>query len=79
MQKTLKLAMMALCCSAPAFAQNNIETQTQKNSDQSEQAFTFTEAQLGEDDDMSQNISIINSNSNLYASQVGYQIGRAHV
>ena len=38
----------------------------------SETAFTFTEAQLGEDDDMSQNVSIINSNSNIYASEVGY-------
>lgn len=37
-----------------------------------EQAFTFTEAQLGEDDDMSQNVSIINSNNNVYASEVGY-------
>lgn len=38
----------------------------------SESAFTFTEAQLGEDDDMSQNITIVNSNSNIYASEVGF-------
>jgi hypothetical protein len=38
----------------------------------SDQAFTFTEAQLGEDDDMSQNVTIISSNQNIYASQVGY-------
>jgi hypothetical protein len=37
-----------------------------------EQSFTFTEAQLGEDEDMSQNVTIINSNNNIYASQVGY-------
>ena len=37
-----------------------------------EQTFTFTENQLGEDDDMSQNVSIISSNRNIYASQVGY-------
>lgn len=35
--------------------------------------FTFTEAQLGEDDDAAQNVTILNSNSNVYASEVGYQ------
>ena len=72
MQKKLRLAMMAICCSATAFAQNTTETEGQKPVDTGESAFTFTEAQLGEDDDMSQNVTIINSNSNLYASQVGY-------
>ena len=37
-----------------------------------ESAFTFTEAQLGEDDDMSDNVTIMNSNSNVYASEAGY-------
>ena len=37
-----------------------------------ESAFTFTEAQLGEDNDVSENITILNSNSNVYASEVGY-------
>ena len=37
-----------------------------------EAAFTFTEAQLGEDDDMSSNVTILNSSSNVYASEVGY-------
>ena len=37
-----------------------------------EQTFTFTENQLGEDDDMSQNVSIISSNRNIYAAQVDY-------
>ena len=43
-----------------------------QNAITSEQAFTFTEAQLGEDDDMAQNVTIISSNQNIYASQVGY-------
>lgn len=72
MQKKLRLAMIAICCSTTAFAQKTTETEGQKPVDTGESAFTFTEAQLGEDDDMSQNVTIINSNSNLYASQVGY-------
>ena len=71
MQKKLKLAVLAVCCSAPAWAQTDSQGQ-KANQDNQEAAFTFTEAQLGEDDDMSQNVTIINSNSNIYASQVGY-------
>lgn len=37
-----------------------------------EAAFTFTEAQLGEDENMGQNVSIVSSGSNVYASEVGY-------
>ena len=71
MQKKLKLAVIALCCTPAAFAQNNA-TKGQEGAEQEEQAFTFTEAQLGEDDDMSQNVTLINSGSNVYASEVGY-------
>lgn len=71
MQRKLKLAVIALCYAPLAFAQTpSGEKQTTKPIDES--AFTFTEAQLGDDDDMTQNISILNSNSNLYASGVGY-------
>lgn len=70
MQKKLKLAVMALCYSPWALAQS--DSIGLKGAVMSESAFTFTEAQLGEDDDMSQNVSIINSNSNIYASEVGY-------
>ncbi len=76
MKKKLKLAVIALCCTPAAFAQNTAtgETEEQTAAQQtSEQAFTFTEAQLGDDDDMSQNITIISSNNNIYASKVGYQ------
>lgn len=72
MQKKLKLAVLAVCCSAPAWAQNNSQEQKNPTQDNQEAAFTFTEAQLGDDEDVSQNVTIINSNSNIYANQVGY-------
>ncbi len=70
MQKKLKLAVIALCYAPLVFAQNDSTAISDQGN--SEQAFTFTEAQLGEDDDMSQNVTILNSSSNIYASQVGY-------
>lgn len=70
MQKKLKIAVIALCYSSLTFGQN--DSIGQKGAVLSESAFTFTEAQLGEDDDMAQNITIVNSNSNIYASEVGY-------
>lgn len=69
-QNKLKLAVLALCYAPAVCAQ--IDSTAQTTAVISESAFTFTEAQLGEDDDMSQNISIINSNNNIYASEVGY-------
>ncbi len=54
-------------CNSPS-----VGTQGQQAGMQNEQAFTFTEAQLGEDDDMSQNVTVVSSNNNVYASQVGY-------
>ena len=50
MQKKLKLAVIALCYSSLAFAQNDENTEAQK-ANNNESAFTFTEAQLGEDDE----------------------------
>jgi len=70
MQKKLKIAVIALCFASPGFAQR--DSIGLKGAALSESAFTFTEAQLGEDDDMAQNITIVNSNSNIYASEVGY-------
>ena len=72
MKKKLKLVVMALCVAPTAFAQVVETPQAAQSGLQDEQAFTFTEAQLGEDDDMSQNVTIISSNNNVYASQVGY-------
>ena len=73
MKKKLKLVVMALCIAPMAFAQtDNTKQQEEQNTIADEQTFTFTEAQLGEDDDMSQNVSIISSNQNIYASKVGF-------
>ena len=76
MQKKLKLAVIALCCSACAFAQTD-EKQGQKAVAVDESAFTFTESQLGEDDNVSQETTILGSNSNVYASEVGYRFSAA--
>ena len=79
MMKKLKIAVIALCYAPLAFAQNvggstdQGQTEEQTAGLTNEQAFTFTEAQLGEDDDMAQNVTIISSNNNIYASNVGYQ------
>ena len=71
MKKTLKLAAMALCLAPAAQAQTEVDSVAQMMQD--EQAFTFTEAQLGGDDDVTDNITLISSNRNVYASQVGYR------
>ena len=70
----LKLMVMALSLSPAAMAQ---QIDSLALDMQSEQAFTFTEAQLSEDDDVSQNISVISSNRNVYASEVGYRFSPA--
>lgn len=73
MQKQLKLLLLTLCIATTGMAQDNVSTAEQKvASAQDESQFTFSESQLGEDDDMSQNVTIISSNGDLYASQVGY-------
>jgi len=73
MKRKLKLAVLALCVApAMSLAQEELTDSVGIVGMQEEQAFTFTEAQLGEDDDMSQNVTIISSNNNVYASQVGF-------
>ena len=71
MQNKLKWALLALFFAPPALAQT-VKPQKQLNPIADESAFTFTDAQLGENDDMSQNVTILNSNNNLYASRVGF-------
>ena len=71
MMKRLKLLAIAFTVVSPLLAQEVTDSSVQA-AVMDEQAFTFTEAQLGEDDDMSQNVTIIHSNNNIYASQVGY-------
>ena len=55
MQKKLHLAVLALFVATTAFAQEPKTTVVTEEEQAvlNEQAFTFTEAQLGEDDDMS--------------------------
>ena len=83
MQKKLKLAVIALCFAPMAFAQtpqtpdvNTVEKE-EESEVVNEQAFTFTEAQLGEDDDMSQSVSIISSGQNIFANSAGFQFSAA--
>ena len=71
MQKKVNLAVFALFSCSLAMAQEN-NTEQKAASGLDENAFTFTEAQLGEDDDMSSNVTILNSTNNVYASEAGY-------
>ena len=63
MQKKLKLAVVALCSSSIVVAQSNNNTDTirheQTQNVMDESAFTFTEAQLGEDNDRSSDVTIV--------------------
>ncbi|MGN0282018.1 MAG: TonB-dependent receptor, partial [Prevotella sp.] len=71
MKKKLMIAILAVALATNAMAQSQ-DKKSEGGADNSEAAFTFTESQLGEDDDMSQNVTVINSNSNIYANEVGY-------
>lgn len=70
MRTKLKLAVMALAVAQTSFAQT--QTEQQKAQSMDENAFTFTEAQLGEDQNTADGITILNSSTNAYASEVGY-------
>ena len=70
MQKKLLLAVIALCYTSLVLGQE-VDT-LEMTGAMDDAAFTFTEAQLGEDDDMSQNVTILYSNTNIYANEVGF-------
>lgn len=72
MQKRQTLILLAFCGVSTLCAQVP-DSLAAVGDIQDEQTFTFTEAQLGEDDDMSQNVTILNSNTNSYAKGVGYR------
>ena len=72
MQNKLILAAFALCCSSIAFSQEADSVSVEAGGIIDESAFTFSEAQLGESDDMAANVTILNSNSNIYAREVGF-------
>ncbi|MDO4802356.1 MAG: hypothetical protein Q4A15_09340, partial [Prevotellaceae bacterium] len=64
MRLKTKIALLAVCFSQALFAQNT-KTDTLETEMAAESAITFTEAQLGENDDMSQNVTVVGSNSNI--------------
>lgn len=66
MQKKLLMALAALGSVSMGYAQTD-------SVNVGEQAFTFTEAQLGEDENVTQSVSIISSGTNAYANEVGYR------
>ena len=70
MHKKLTLSVIALCICSWATAQTP-QGSEQKTTSLDDAAFTFTEEQLEEDDATSENVIILNSNSNVYASQAG--------
>lgn len=71
MQKKLVLALIALSTAPIAYGQTDSIGRPGLNL--GEQAFTFTEAQLGEDENVSSNVTLISSGTNVYASEVGYR------
>ena len=78
MKKHLQLFVMALCVVSTASAQvKETPVDSDVNAQLTEEAFTFTEAQIGGDDDVTQNITIVGSNNNVYASQVGFRFSAA--
>ena len=78
MKKHLKLLLMAFCVVSSASAQvKEATSETDVKAELTEEAFTFTEAQIGGDDDVAQNITIVGSNNNVYASQVGFRFSAA--
>ena len=72
MRKKLHLVALALAAAPLSYAQTTTGTETDKDLKQDNQSFVFSESQLAEDDDMSQNIIMVNSNTNVYTSNVGY-------
>ena len=72
MNKKLKLAVMALCFSPVAMAQEEVEDSLATDV-QEEAVFTITEAQLDESDDVNENVTVISSNRNVYARGVVFR------
>ena len=75
MRQKLQLVAMFIATASLGLAQTVKETtsDTEEVLKQDNAAFVFTESQLGEDDDVTQNVIMVNSNNNVYTSNVGYQ------
>ena len=74
MRKDFKLFVALMLCSSPALGQ---EIDSLALDSEGEKAFSFTEAQLGSYEDEGQNVTVISSNRNAYASEVGYRFSPA--
>ena len=71
MRKRLQLVTLLTLVASSGFAQV-VTTETEKELKQDNAAFVFTESQLGEDDEMTQNVIMVGSNTDVYKSNVGY-------
>ncbi len=73
MRKKLMLLTAALGLSLLGYAQTTGTKESEAAAiRQDNAAFVFTESQLGEDDDMTQNVIMVNSNTNVFTNNVGY-------
>ena len=75
MNKKLILAVMTLMPPAALTAQEEVDSMAVAV--QNEQAFIFTEEQLDENDNATHNVTILSSNHNIYANDVGYRFSPA--
>ncbi|MCF0197143.1 MAG: TonB-dependent receptor [Bacteroidaceae bacterium] len=73
MRKTFHLTALLLCSAMLCQAQTGkTDEDVVKDLKQDNASFVFTESQLGDDDDMTQNVIMVGSNTNVYTSNVGY-------
>ena len=72
MRKKLTLLVAMVTASSLSYAQTADQKETEASLKQDNAAFVFTESQLGEDDDMTQNVIMVNSNNNMFTSNAGY-------
>ena len=78
MQKKLNIALLAMCC-APAWAQTYTDSIGQHGKLDVEAAYTFAEQQLGQNADMLQGVTMVNSKRNVFASEVSYRFAPTHL
>ena len=72
MRKRKLFAVALFCLSAHGWAQEPIVSDTEKAIKDENASFIFTESQLDEDADMTQDVIQINSSNNMYTSNVGW-------
>ena len=71
MRKRHQLTTLLMMTASLGYAQVTT-TEPDKELKKDEAAFVFTESQLGENDEMTQNVIMVNSNTNVYTNNVGY-------